>query len=203
MSQPPSPPGLELNIPDVLAEVRAAFDRYERALTTNDVPTLNELFWRSPHTVRFGLTENLHGHDAIAAFRRARGGGDLERVLSNTVITTFGRDVATASTEFQRLDSGRRGRQMQTWIRMPDGWRIVAAHVSWYEGAGWSRARRRLYRSRDERMIGGVCGGIAEWLGWDPTIVRVLYVVVSILSVAFPGILAYLVLWIIVPRAPR
>lgn len=203
MPQPPSQPGLEVNIPAVLAEVRAAFDRYERALTTNDVVTLNELFWRSPHTVRFGLADNLYGHDAIAAFRRARRSGDLERVLSNTVITTFGHVVATASTEFQRLDSGRRGRQMQTWVRMPDGWRIVAAHVSWYEGPGWWRAARRLYRSRDERMIGGVCGGIAEWLGWDPTIVRVLSVVVSIASAVFPGILAYLALWVIVPRAPR
>jgi phage shock protein PspC (stress-responsive transcriptional regulator) len=198
-----SRPALELNLPDVMTEVRSAFDRYELALTTNDVSTLNELVWKSPHTVRFGLAENLYGHDAIAAFRRTRRAGDLERVLSNTAITTFGHDVATASTEFQRLDSGRRGRQMQTWVRMPDGWRIVAAHVSWYEGASRLDASHRLYRSRDDRMIAGVCGGIAAWLGWDPTIVRVLYVVVSVASAAFPGILAYLLLWIVVPRAPR
>jgi hypothetical protein len=124
-------PGLPINLPEVVAEVRAAFDRYERALTTNDVGTLDELFWPSPHTVRYGLAENLYGHDAIAAFRRARRPADLDRVLTHTVITTFGTEVATASTEYQRVDSGRRGRQMQTWLRMPEGWRIVAAHVSW------------------------------------------------------------------------
>lgn len=196
-------PGVEVNLPDVVAEVRAAFERYERALTTNDVATLGQLFWESPHTVRYGLAENLYGYDAIAAFRRARRADDLERVLTNTVITTLGRDVATVSTEYQRMDSGRRGRQMQTWMRMPEGWRIVAAHVSWYDGPSGRAAGRRLYRSRDERMIAGVCGGLAEWLGWDPTIVRVLYVVVSVVSAAFPGILAYLLLWILVPRAPR
>jgi phage shock protein PspC (stress-responsive transcriptional regulator) len=196
-------PAVEVNLPDVVAEVRAAFERYERALTTNDVATLDALFWKSPHTVRYGLAENLYGHDAIASFRRMRRATDLDRVLTNTVITTFGRDVATASTEYQRVDSGRRGRQMQTWVRMPDGWRIVAAHVSWLERASGRAAGRRLYRSPDERMVAGVCGGLAEWLGWDPTIVRVLYVVVSIVSAAFPGILAYLLLWVLIPRAPR
>lgn len=194
---------MDVNVPEVVAEVHAAFDRYERALTTNDADTLNELFWRSPHTVRFGLAENLYGHDAIAAFRRARRPVDLQRVLGNTVITTFGRDAAMASTEFHRLGSGKRGRQMQTWVRMPEGWRIVAAHVSWYEPPAGRTLGRRLERSREDRMIAGICGGIAEWLGWDPTLVRVLYVVVSIVSAAFPGILAYLLLWIVIPRSRR
>jgi phage shock protein PspC (stress-responsive transcriptional regulator) len=196
-------PGLAVNLADVVAEVRAAFDRYERALTTNDVATLDEMFWASPHTVRYGLGENLYGHAAIAAYRRTRGPDDLERVLSNTVITTFGRDFATASTEYHRITSGRRARQMQTWVRTPEGWRIVAAHVSWYEAPAERVPRRRLYRSTDERLIGGVCGGIAEWIGWDPTVVRVIYVVVSIVSAAFPGILAYLLLWLVVPSRRR
>lgn len=123
---------MEINRPEVVAEVAAAFQRYEAALNANDVATLDELFWKHPLTLRYGLHENLYGHDAIAGFRAAREPVDLRRELSCTIITTYGRDVATASTEFRKVDSGRDGRQMQTWVRMPEGWRIVAAHVSWF-----------------------------------------------------------------------
>jgi len=121
---------VQVNLPEVVAEVEAAFRRYEAALMANDVDTLNALFWRSPETVRYGAAEVLHGYDAIVGFRRAREVADIARELSGTLITTYGRDSATAFTEYRRLGSGRRGRQSQTWIRMPEGWRIVAAHVS-------------------------------------------------------------------------
>ena len=123
---------MTINDPTVLAEVTAAFARYEAALVGNDVATLNELFWNSPLTVRFGLFENLYGHDEIAGFRHGRPNIDLTRTLKRTVITTYAQDFATANTEFERLDSGRVGRQSHTWVRTPDGWRIVAAHVSWF-----------------------------------------------------------------------
>jgi hypothetical protein len=119
-----------INLPDVVAEVTAAFMRYEAALTGNDLSVLGELFRNSPHTLRYGAGENLMGYDAIQAFRRARPSGGLERTLRNTVITTFGRDCATANTEFTRPGETRMGRQSRTWIRLPHGWRIVAAHVS-------------------------------------------------------------------------
>jgi hypothetical protein len=119
-----------INLPDVLAEVTAAFDRYERALVGNDVAVLDELFWESPHTLRYGVTENLYGYDEIRAFRAARPAHGLERVLLKTVITTYGRDFATANVEFQRAASSRPGRQSQTWMRTPQGWRVVSAHVS-------------------------------------------------------------------------
>lgn len=121
---------MDINVPEVLAEVRAAFARYETALVGNDVETLDALFWTSPHVVRYGATENLYGHEEILAFRRSRPSSGLVRTLQNTVITTFGRDFATASTVFTRAHESRVGRQMQTWARLPDGWRIVAAHVS-------------------------------------------------------------------------
>lgn len=121
---------MDVNIPDVLAEVTAAFERYETALVTNDVAVLDELFWNNPHTLRYGATENLYGYDAIQAFRAARPSAGLARTLSNTVITTYGRDFATANTEFHRTGSDRTGRQSQTWLRTPEGWRVVAAHVS-------------------------------------------------------------------------
>jgi hypothetical protein len=127
---------LELNIPDVLAEVTAAFERYERALNANDVKVLDETFWASPHTVRYGLAENLYGRDEILAFRRGRERKDIERRLLRTVITTFGRDFATANCEFERVQSGRRGRQSQTWVRTSNGWRVVSAHVSWLDHPG-------------------------------------------------------------------
>ena len=122
---------MEIDLPDVVAEVRAAFDRYEKALVTNDVTTLDELFRDDPRTIRYGGAENLYGHDAIAAFRAARSPAGLVRTLSQTVITTYGTNFAVASTLFQRPSvAGKIGRQMQTWVRFKDGWRIVAAHVS-------------------------------------------------------------------------
>lgn len=121
---------MDVNRPDVVAEVTAAFERYEQALNANDVPVLNELFWQTPHTVRYGVAEQLYGHAEIAGFRAARSTVDVQRVLTRVVITTFGKDFATASCEYRRVESGRRGRQMQTWMRTPAGWRVVAAHVS-------------------------------------------------------------------------
>ena len=121
---------LQINLPDVLAEVTAQFDRYEKALVSNDVAVLDELFWNSPHTLRYGVTENLYGYDAIRAFRAARPGAGLQRELFKTVISTYGRDFATANVEFRRHGSALPGRQSQTWMRTPDGWRVVSAHVS-------------------------------------------------------------------------
>jgi hypothetical protein len=121
---------MEINIPEVVAEVTAAFERYEKALVSNDVAVLDELFWQSPQTVRYGVTENLYGYDAIATFRKNRSPVNLERSLINTVITTYGQDFATANTEFVRVNANRTGRQSQTWIRTEAGWRIVSAHVS-------------------------------------------------------------------------
>jgi hypothetical protein len=120
----------EINIPEVVAEVAAVFQRYEDALVSNDTAVLDELFWQSPHTLRFGATENLYGYDAIARFRAQRPPTNLARRLMHTVITTFGRDLATANTEFQREGTGPPGRQSQTWVRFAEGWRVVAAHVS-------------------------------------------------------------------------
>jgi len=121
-----------INDPTVHAEVSAAFAKYEKALTTNDVDTLDALFWDSPHTIRYGIGENLYGFSEIAAFRAARPSVGLERVLERTVITTYGSDFATASTLFRRPAMGNEkiGRQMQTWARTPEGWRVVAASVS-------------------------------------------------------------------------
>ncbi len=122
---------MEINLPEVKAEVEAAFARYETALMANDVETLQHLFWNSPNTIRYGIGEILYGWDEIGAFRSARSPVGLARIISRTVITTFGRDCATASTLFHR-DSmlGKVGRQQQTWARFDDGWHIVAAHVS-------------------------------------------------------------------------
>lgn len=116
--------------PGVVGEVRAAFERYERALVGNDVAALDALFWADPRTLRYGATENLYGHDAIAAFRAARPAKGLARRITRLVITTFGRDYGTANMEFERDGGAVRGRQSHTWVRMPEGWRIVAAHVS-------------------------------------------------------------------------
>jgi Protein of unknown function (DUF3225) len=122
---------MEVDLPDVLAEVTAAFTRYEAALVSNDVAVLGELFRADPRTLRYGVGENLYGIDEIAAFRTARSPIGLGRRTDKTVITSYGRDAAVASTLFYR-DSlvGRVGRQMQTWVRFPEGWRVVAAHVS-------------------------------------------------------------------------
>lgn len=120
-----------VNSPAVLSEVEAVFARYEDALVGNDVETLDELFWQDGRTIRYGGGENLHGAAEILAFRQARPSSGLTRRLARTVITTFGTDLATAATLFYRDTlPGKVGRQMQTWVRMPDGWRVVAAHVS-------------------------------------------------------------------------
>jgi hypothetical protein len=121
---------MDINLSDVHAEVSAVFARYEDALVHNRIDVLDELFWPSPHTVRYGIGENLVGIDAIRAFRAARPSAGLARTLMNTVITTYGRDAATAMTEFRREGGARTGRQSQTWMRFPEGWRVVAAHVS-------------------------------------------------------------------------
>ena len=122
---------MDIDLPDVLADVTAQFQRYEKALVSNDVAVLDELFRNDSRTLRYGIGENLYGYDEIMAFRAARSSVGLMRKIDRTVITTYGRDTAIASTLFYR-DSlpGRVGRQMQTWIRCPEGWRIVAAHVS-------------------------------------------------------------------------
>jgi hypothetical protein len=127
-------PSVEVNLPYVVAEVTAEFARYETALVTNDVAVLDELFWNSPHTLRYGATENLYGYDAICAFRAARPAQGLAREIMNTVITTYGTDFATANTEFKRVGSEKTGRQSQTWIRTPQGWRVASAHVSLLQG---------------------------------------------------------------------
>jgi hypothetical protein len=121
---------LAINLPDVLTEVTAVFARYEDALVNNKVDVLDELFWNSPHTLRYGATENLYGYTDIQAFRAGRPAQGLERRLLKTVITTYGCDMATANAEFRRAGSDRTGRQSQTWMRTPEGWRVVAAHVS-------------------------------------------------------------------------
>lgn len=121
---------MEINIPSVVAEVSAQFARYEKALTGNDVAVLDELFWNSPHTLRYGATENLYGYDQIAAFRSGRPAQGLQREVLKTVITTYGHDFVTANIEFRRAGSDRTGRQSQTWMRTQHGWRVVAAHVS-------------------------------------------------------------------------
>ncbi len=122
---------VSVNMPDVKAEVEAAFAAYEAALISNDVKVLEAMFWDDPLTIRYGIGENLYGMEAIRAFRRARPSVGLNRTLSQTVITTFGRDSATAMTLFGRDSApGKIGRQSQSWVRMADGWRIVAAHVS-------------------------------------------------------------------------
>ena len=120
---------LAINQPLVVEQVTASFYRYEKALTSNDVAVLNELFWDSTHTIRYGLAEQSYGHAAIAAVRAARDPADLARTLTRVCITTYGEDYATASCEFKRDRSGKFGRQMQTWLRTSAGWRVVAAHV--------------------------------------------------------------------------
>lgn len=122
---------LEINIPEIKAEVEAAFAEYEAALVSNDVETLDRLFLRASETVRYGVTENLYGYDEIASFRAARSPHNLERTLERTLITTYGRDMATAWTLFRRPSlAGKIGRQSQVWMRTAEGWRVVAAHVS-------------------------------------------------------------------------
>jgi hypothetical protein len=122
---------MEIDRPEVVAEVRAAFDRYEKALVSNDVETLGRLFRNDPRTIRYGVGENLYGFAEIEAFRAARTPAGLARTLSRTVITTYGRDFGIAATLFHRAAAASKvGRQMQTWVRFDEGWRVVAAHVS-------------------------------------------------------------------------
>jgi hypothetical protein len=122
---------MQVDLPDVVAEVSAQFARYEKALVTNDVAVLDELFRPDPRTLRYGIAENLYGYDAIMAFRAGRSPVGLMRRIEKTVISSYGRDTAVASTLFYRdALPGKVGRQMQTWVRFPEGWRIVAAHVS-------------------------------------------------------------------------
>jgi len=121
---------MEINSQDILDEVHAHFMGYERALMENDVDALNDYFWNSELTLRYGPSECLYGHAAISAYRAARDVGDIRRTLEETRITCFGDSFAVANTEYVRLSSGRRGRQSQTWVRFGDGWKIVAAHVS-------------------------------------------------------------------------
>jgi AtzH-like len=120
----------DINIPEIVAEVTQAHERYERALSTNDLDVLDSLFWDSERTLRYGPNGTLVGHAAISAFRRARKIKGVERTVLNTLVTTFGRDFAVTNSESKRPGAAGKGRQSQTWVRMPEGWRIVCAHVS-------------------------------------------------------------------------
>lgn len=136
-----------VNDPAVLAEVTALVDAYETALMTNDVEALDGAFWNSPRTVRLGVAENLWGFDEIAAFRIGRAGGSPPRTRLRTEITTFGSDFAVANVEFRRDDTGKIGRQSQTWIRVEDGWKVASAHVSLMQGG----ADQRLAPEQEKR----------------------------------------------------
>ncbi|WP_321800711.1 oxalurate catabolism protein HpxZ [Caballeronia sp. J97] len=125
---------IEINRPDVLAEVEAAFDAYEQALVSNDVARLDTLFHDAPQTLRYGVTENLYGYEAIRAFRAARPGKGLARTVTARVVTTYGDAFAVTNIEFRREGEPRIGRQSQTWVKMPEGWRVVSAHVSLMDG---------------------------------------------------------------------
>jgi hypothetical protein len=122
----------QINLPEILAELHELYPRYEQALVTNDVDTLVAMFWAGPHVMRFGVSENLYGPDELEAFRKARPASNLARAVTRLDIVSFGRDFASITLEFERAATGRiiRGRQSQTWVRFPEGWRIVSAHVS-------------------------------------------------------------------------
>jgi hypothetical protein len=122
---------MQINDPATLAEVNAAFNAYERALVSNDIPELDRLFWDSPHTLRYGAGENLYGIEAIRTFRTARPGKNLAREITERSVTAFGKDFAVANIAFRRTGEARIGRQTQSWVRLPTGWQVVAAHVSW------------------------------------------------------------------------
>jgi hypothetical protein len=123
-----------VNDPNVVAQVKTAVDAYEDALMANDVEALDGFFWNSPYTVRFGVSENLYGFEEIAAFRVGRRGGSPQRQRLRTEIVALGADVAIANVEFVRLDSGRNGRQSQTWVKTDGGWKVASAHVSLRQG---------------------------------------------------------------------
>jgi hypothetical protein len=122
---------MRINAPEIVAEIEAALARYETALVERDVVTLDDSFWNAPEVVRFGTHENLYGAEAIRAFRRSRKpGGHAKAGVRRTVISTFGTDFATVSLEFDARRGGT-GRQQQSWVRLPEGWKVVAAHVSY------------------------------------------------------------------------
>ena len=126
---------ITINNPDVVAELTALYPRYEHALVTNDVEILVEMFWAGPHVMRFGVTENLYGPEELAAFRKTRPSANLARTITRFDIVSFGRDFASITLEFERVTAQPpsqriRGRQSQVWVRLPEGWRIVQAHVS-------------------------------------------------------------------------
>ena len=123
---------MHINDPETLAELAALYPQYETALVTNDVDTLTRMFWASPHAMRFGVTENLYGIDDIRAFRKGRSPINLARTIRRLDIITFGKDYGSVTLEFERTVDARTvlGRQSQVWVRLPEGWRIVAAHVS-------------------------------------------------------------------------
>ena len=127
---------MKINDPVARAEVEDTFERYEAALMSDDLEALAGFFWADPLTIRYGLGVNSYGHDEISAARRSRAAEP--RTLERTVITTYGSDFATADTEFTRSRTGRRGRQTQTWVRQPEGWRVVSAHVSWFDEPDWA-----------------------------------------------------------------
>ena len=123
---------MTVNDPEIVAELQALYPRYEQALMTNDAETLTKMFWASPHAMRFGVTENLYGIDEIEAFRKGRSAVNLARIVKHLDIVTFGRDFGSVTLEFERTINGKTtsGRQSQVWVRLPEGWRIVSAHVS-------------------------------------------------------------------------
>ncbi len=125
---------MQINDPVALAELTKAFAEYEQALVTNDIATLDRLFWNSPHTLRYGVGENLYGFEAIQEFRNSRPSQGLARTVTRTALTTFGADYGVANIEFVRAGSDRIGRQSQSWVRFDEGWRVVAAHVSLVAG---------------------------------------------------------------------
>ena len=125
---------MQINDPVALAELTLAFAEYEQALVTNDIATLDRLFWNSPHTLRYGVGENLYGFEAIQEFRNSRPAQGLARTVTRTSLTTFGSDYGVANIEFVRAGSERIGRQSQSWVRFEEGWRVVAAHVSLIAG---------------------------------------------------------------------
>lgn len=132
-AQQPNTPaaGMEIDLPEIVAEVKAAYDRYNDAINSGNIAVLNGTFHNDPRTIRYGQAENLYGYKEIEGFRAAARALDPPRTLSKTIITTYGRDFAVASTLTERANQpGRVGRQMQTWVRFPEGWRVVAAQVS-------------------------------------------------------------------------
>jgi hypothetical protein len=123
---------MQVNDPEIVAELQALYPKYEAALMANDAETLTQMFWASPHAMRFGVTENLYGIEEIEAFRKSRPSTNLARTVRRLDIVTFGRDFGSVTLEFERTANGKiiSGRQSQVWVRLPEGWRIVAAHVS-------------------------------------------------------------------------